>query len=140
MRLYFHAELSSFCSSRSSRQALGGVYEEFIYSPRLDNLHSCYCALQVRLHLPPLAPSFLSCFRRASRSPNTTPSFSARQALVESCSGDSLAKDPNVRMITLYDNEEVSVVCCCLHTQTHAHTNSVREMERIHTCIQDCCF
>ncbi|KAL3835783.1 hypothetical protein ACJMK2_021259 [Sinanodonta woodiana] len=53
---------------------IGGALEEFIFSPRLDNLLNAYAACE---------------------------------GLIQACGDESLQHDPNIRMISLFDNEEV---------------------------------
>lgn len=62
------------CLADTQPATIGGALEEFIFSPRLDNLLNAYCACE---------------------------------GLLESLSDGSVDQDPNVRMISLFDNEEV---------------------------------
>ncbi|KAJ3129935.1 hypothetical protein HK101_005165, partial [Irineochytrium annulatum] len=71
------ADIGDFelCLFDTQPSAIGGLNNEFIFSPRIDNLMSSFCAIE---------------------------------ALANSL--DSLSSDPNIRVVALFDNEEVGSV------------------------------
>lgn len=66
---------------------IGGINNEFIFSPRLDNLMSSFCSLEALVETSTGAISLISC------------AFSPSDA--------SLSNEEAVRMICLFDHEEV---------------------------------
>lgn len=99
----FYTEFLSF-------QAIGGVLDEFIFSPRLDNLLNAYCATTVSycLLVHYVEEAFLMEEVKFREFKFKLSEFQF-QALVESCEGEGLAAEPNVRLVCLFDNEEVCI-------------------------------
>ncbi|KAJ1980570.1 hypothetical protein H4R34_002409 [Dimargaris verticillata] len=71
------------CLHDTQPATLGGVYDEFIFSPRLDNLMMSYTALQALLN---------------ATSPDSTGS---------TANFTTLADERQIRLVALFDNEEV---------------------------------
>ncbi|KAF9163838.1 hypothetical protein DFQ26_002094 [Actinomortierella ambigua] len=63
------------CLFDTQQAAIGGAFNEFIFSARLDNLMMSYCSIEA--------------LTKSLKDPS------------------SLAKDPNIRVVALFDNEEV---------------------------------
>lgn len=62
------------CVADTQAPSIGGAFDEYVFSPRLDNLGSSYCATQ---------------------------------SLVEESTDESLETEENIRMVCLFDHEEV---------------------------------
>ncbi|KAI9360031.1 peptidase M18 [Zopfochytrium polystomum] len=66
------------CLYDTQPPAIGGAEDEFIFSARLDNLMSSYCAITALI-----------------------------RSVTDAASGPALADDTNLRVVALFDNEEV---------------------------------
>ncbi|KAJ1912059.1 hypothetical protein IWQ60_009839 [Tieghemiomyces parasiticus] len=71
------------CLYDTQPSTLGGVYDEFIFSPRLDNLMMSYTALESLLE------------------------STSKSADDEAATSTSLRNDSQIRLVALFDNEEI---------------------------------
>ncbi|RUS19472.1 aminopeptidase I zinc metalloprotease-domain-containing protein [Endogone sp. FLAS-F59071] len=86
------------CLFDTQGSVIGGANYEFIFSARLDNLEMSFCSLTVYFRSLPHSFFILS----LAHDSTTT------QALINS--SDDISSDPNIRIIALFDNEEVGSV------------------------------
>jgi len=95
------------CLYDTQPPTIGGVNNEFIFSARLDNLMMSYTALTVSFCFVVVA---LVTTRDGPA--NVPDCVFFLQALINTthCSPTSLEKDPNIRLVVLFDNEEVGSV------------------------------
>ncbi|KAI9503980.1 hypothetical protein GGI25_000862 [Coemansia spiralis] len=101
-------DISDFelCLYDTQKATIGGICNEFIYSARLDNLNSSYCAIE---------------------------------SLINSLSEESAADDSHIRMVALFDNEEVG------STSAYGANSALIEsaIRRVHDSFDNCgrsCF
>lgn len=85
------------CLYDTQAAAIGGLYKEFVYSPRLDNLCMTYCVTQGLIDS--LSPS--------AGAGGASSGGGAGKEASTSAPAVPLAEDPNVRIIASFDHEEV---------------------------------